>query len=651
MSSFKRRVPAVASSVGSHASTSAAAQLPAGVRPSATSSLPQPLLSTGIASLDDLVAGRGIPSGTSLLLIPEAYAASSSSSTNSSSRDPWTVNTAEPYTDLLLAYSLAQGIAHQHHNLVITQHPQPLLQSLMARIGDSSQDAPPAQADAAQTEQPQQPQDSLKIAFRYANLPILNSESRSSNASSSQDSEDAKKEFPSTFDLSRRISPRTLEKAKADGIVECIDIPGSHADPYEHAWTAIQATAQRLKAAAKQNPTQAPPVLRIHIRALGSPAWQEHSTSTATLTRFLLRIKILLRSLSVPTFPASSSQQPLIPAIATISLSSHILTGPPSLLSSAYRENDDDIDIAHRLASLADTTLALSSFEARPSLRHLLVPSGDKKSKSGKSSSSSLSKHGYTGAIRVLHSASGIGGWNSEVVRASVLRGMSSSASSNTSSGGGGAGGGSSGAGENDLAFRVGRKKLAIELLNVDDVGLARKEEEEQQASAAAGSSAGKQSLDGGFAQKMEELRIKEEELRAIAMGLGGAGGSAADGGAKNAAASPASPSSPSSSFQKKAPTASPSSTPKPGTKPQPQPTGAMPKFGGLASLRQKGLAARAAASSSAASGGAPRSVSVELEGSASPTTGASKAEGPAPTPKAQHRRPVFETRPDQLEF
>ncbi|KAE8219314.1 hypothetical protein CF319_g6968 [Tilletia indica] len=613
MSSFKRRTPA-ASTATVGIATTPSSSLPIGLKPSPTSSLPQPLLSTGITALDDLIAGRGIPSSTTLLLIPEDYASPSVG-------DPWTVIAAEPYTDLILAYGIAQGIAHQHTNIIIGQQPALFCNSLMARIGDG--DILPTTTAAAQSST--DTSDQLKIAFRYANLPILNSSNADqddnppSTSSTSTAKDAASKEFPSTFDLSRRISPQTLEDARKAGFLHCVDVaegagegPGS---VYDQAWVAIQDIVDKLKLRAEQSPDASPPVLRIHIRALGSPAWHPTPTSISTSTdqsRFLLRLKHLLRSLSVPSVPGMQSRRrtPLIPSIATLTLSPYALTTSSSSGTG---------DVAHRLSSIADTALALSSFDARPSLRHLLVaPSSSSSSKSRKST------HGYTGAIRVLRSAAGVGGWPNEVVRASVLRGMSSSSTSSADAGGGG------GAGENDLAFRVGRKKLTVELLNVDDVGLARREELDQQKEAGGGTKDG-----GDVLKMMEELRVKEEELRVRAAGGG------VRRGVQVTSPTPASTSS------------SSSATPPPVRASQPSTTAAKTTSsfklggGGLASLRAKGLAARAAATSN--EGRPPAPVVVELEGAeAGPRAGGG---GAGVGMRSAGRKPVFEKRADQLEF
>ncbi|CAD7061286.1 unnamed protein product [Tilletia caries] len=695
MSSFKRRTGASASasaavSASTPSSSSAAAILPVGVRRSATSSLPQALLTTGIPALDDLVAGRGIPSGTSLLLIPEDYTQPLTTARAAAAPlQPWALVPAEPYTDLVLAYGLAQGIAHQHTNLIIGEQPQHFAHSLMARIGDLP---PPVSSPSPVNTQASAKHDvdQLKIAFRYANMPILNSphpdqDDSSSASSSSNSAVPAAKEFPSTFDLSRRISPHILEQAERDGHLHCIDVSSlapaeSSGSMFDQVWDALQQIVGKLKLEAEETPDAPPPVLRIHIRALGSPAWHPSTSHShpVDLARFLLRIKTLLRSLSVPPVPGMSqhpSSGRTIPAIATLTLSPHALT------SSSSSSESGTVDVAHRLSSIADTALALSSFDARPSLRHLLIPP----TTSSSSSSARKSAHGYTGAIRVLRSAAGIGGAANEIVRASVLRGMSasssapsssssSSATGGASSEGGGGGGAGAGAGENDLAFRVGRKKLTLELLQVDDVGLARKEEQEQEQQN--GGHAGGGGGAGDVLKMMDELRVKEEELRLRA--VGGRTGSTSTAQQQPQPSPRQVPSSSPSPTARISPSpASPTSKAALGSGPHPT-GGAMNKLGmglgggGLASLRAKGLAARAAATATAsasvsstgptpgpsakeAGARARAPVVVELEGAGVEEGGRAAAAGAGGAGtgigSTARRKPVFEKRADQLEF
>ncbi|KAL9938118.1 hypothetical protein V8E36_002741 [Tilletia maclaganii] len=726
MSSFKRRVPAAAAAgvgqapsipsapLSSSASSSSAgpsnshSSLPTGVRPSATSSLPQPLLSTGVAALDDLVAGRGIPSGTTLLILPEDYTqplTTARASTSAAPLDPWTLAAAEPYADLVLAYGIAQGIAHQHTNVVIGEQISAFCQSLMARIGDEDGAGPsqstPTSTSSAQHPTPAAPSASsedekLRIAFRYANLPVINAagaddSDESSTSSTVPNNTPAKNEFPSTFDLSRRISPRVLEKARADSLLHCIDLePGllsaeDASSACDRAWSAVQEVVARVRSAADRSDGAAVPVLRIHIRGLGSPAWHDSRSGAdpAASLRLVLRIKALIRSLSVPPAPGmhahpasagpsapgiSTPSPTLIPAIATFTVSHHALL-PHSHLSHSHSHQPTHIDLAHRLSSLADTALALSSFDARPSLRNLLAPppatastATTKSAKRGGSKGKSV--HGYTGALRVLRSASGVGGWSNEVVRASVLRGMSSAGTAAAAAGGGsgpsgaasGGGGGSGGAGENDLAFRVGRKRLTVELLNVDDIGLARREEE---AAAAVTASAGGMGAAGSggegesFLRKMEEFQIKEEEVRASR---------------QRGIPTPAAPTlAPPTADATAAATMTTTLALRAPAQPTSTGSAGGPKLGGggLASLRARGLARAAAAASTSSSPtsspGAtastrPRPVSVELEGQRS----GRGATGPSGDPRGggagagrtPARKPVvFEKRPDQLEF
>ena len=132
MSSFKRR------------GTAAASALPAGVRPSSFSS-PVPLVSTGVPALDDILSGGGLSSASLFAIIPTTGTAALSASQIGASAttpaaqaesDHISRSAAEPYTELLLAYSLAQGIASKHTSLAIGEDVSGFASSIMARAGD-----------------------------------------------------------------------------------------------------------------------------------------------------------------------------------------------------------------------------------------------------------------------------------------------------------------------------------------------------------------------------------------------------------------------------------------------------------------------------------------------------------------------------------
>lgn len=165
--------------------------------------------------------------------------------------------------------------------------------------------------------------------------------------------------------------------------------------------------------------------LRIVIRAFDSPAWGGANTRKNTM--FLLRLRHQLRALAF-------REGGPIPCVAFMTLS-----------SSAATRTSDTANASHRYAQLCDGCIGLSSFAASPELRTAFSE--------------------YTGALRVFKTPA-IGTLSNPSLRASVLRGMGAATYATDVQHGGGSGGG-----ENNLAFKVKRKRLAIETLHLDIEG------------------------------------------------------------------------------------------------------------------------------------------------------------------------------------
>ena len=354
---------------------------------------------------------------------------------------------------------------------------------------------------------------------------------------------------------------------------------------FDTAFAQIQKIADGCIEARNRSPSSSPPVLRVCIRSLGSPAWQVRKGQRVEVEaiRFLTKLKGLLRSLALPSVSSvgtSTSAAPVaIPAIAMVTLSSYALSSIPSPLSGRAHSG---ANLVHRVSHVVDACISLSAFAPSPALR-TAFPS-------------------YTGALKVLRTPS-IGTLTNPSIRASVLRGMGAGSSDSGSAGEGGAGGG-----ENNLAFKVRRKRLVIETLHLD--------------------------IEGG----VSERRTKPPKN--------------ADQGSSSNLKKPTS-----ASFQRKAspatntPTtqASPKQSqpvPAPATPPTASPAPAAPKFGGLKSLRERGLAAASARASPAtlSSSSSPAPLEVELD-----TRKQAPRRDPPPT---QRRGPVFtSSRKEDYEF
>ncbi|CDW98727.1 hypothetical protein [Sporisorium scitamineum] len=630
MSSFKRRVNAASGSA-------IPAPLPAGVKPSSFSS-PVPLISTGVPALDDLLSGGGLSSSSDLLILPftgtaaqsAAQIGTSSTPAASAETDHASRAAAEPYVELLLGYSIAQGIASDHVGVVIGEDVRGLLGGLMARAGDLDEkvlekigsrstgddaervagpsdllstvndedDADNSEHKAASRSTAEdgkstdaQREREMKIAWRYSNMKQFNTTVNEPSSSSSEPTP-----FCHTFDLSKRIDSRIIQHAVDQGRLEMVDISTATQsaaaaaastsrrgiNAFEVAYKHIEAAATKCRLQAASAPTATPPVLRIAIRALGSPAWtvaRGQSRHTETI-RFLHRLKRLLRSLSL--VDPSPTSPPAIPSIAVISASSFLLSHP-----------SPGCNLPHRMIHSVDASILMSAFATSSVLRSAFSA--------------------YTGALKVLKTPA-VGTLTNPSIRSSVLRGMGTGAGAGKTAPGGSAGGreGGAGGGENNLAFKVRRKRLVIETLHLD--------------------------VEGGVSERRTKPPKNSEEVVGVKAAPTSTKDTVTQGGAKSSGAS-------GSSFVRRQPAAAVEVSSAAETSSTPT---APKKFGGLSSLRQRGLAAAAAASGASGAGGQQqREYAVEVDSANSNAHQHSHAKR---TPHAARNR-VANTRAEDLEF
>ena len=414
-------------------SPSHARKVPEGVR-SAPYDAPVPLLSTGIPALDDIMCGGGILAGSMLAFVPCASTANESAAMLGApmlggdlhaTYDDAAYSAAEAYTDLFLGYVTAEGLASHHVNVVIGESAESFVSQLMSQA-DESEETSSSAGSKVSASSSSTPKDSthvaediqrMKIAWRYGQQPR---EMRKHSLPSATTSH--------VFDLSRRISPDTIRQAKAEQQLTTVSLDTE--DPFRVAWDAILQAVEHCKIASHTRT----PVLRIDLRAFGSPMWMSPSTHSAEAIRFLLRLRSLVRTLSMP-MPGSTI--PPIPTLVSLSLSSHVYT--------LRKDARQGINLAHRLMHLMDGCIGLSSFAAMPGLLDIFPD--------------------FMGAVRVYKTPS-IGTLTNPSLRASILRGMGAGASLESGANEGGAGGG-----ENNLAFKIKRKRIAIETLHLDTDG------------------------------------------------------------------------------------------------------------------------------------------------------------------------------------
>lgn len=401
-----------------------------GVR-QASYNAPVPLLSTGVPALDDIMCGGGVLAGSMLLFVPCAETATGAiaelgaprmSSELQVAHNDQRVSAAESYTDLLLAYTTAQGIASHHTTVVAGEAADTFVTHLMGRAEDpdglNSDSLVPVEEEQSSEPTPEQAQ-RLKIAWRYDRLRAPQT-AELANANN----------FCTTFDLTKRMSPRLIQAARSNHLLHTFHVE-TGGDALEGAWNAIVQAADQCKAIAAK--AQAP-VLRVVLRSFGSPAWSDER-SGSDLVRFLLRVRSLARSLAMPT---QDAHIPPIPCLISVSLSSFLMS------SAAFEAG---VNVPQRVAHLADGCIGLSSFAASPGLRTLFPD--------------------FTGALRV-YCTPAIGTLVNPSLRASVLRGMGAGHApvGSSAQAEGGAGGG-----ENNLAFKLKRKRLVIETLHLDVEG------------------------------------------------------------------------------------------------------------------------------------------------------------------------------------
>lgn len=428
--------------------------------------LPLPLFSLGLQSINDVLTGVGLPSGSLALFLPQQSTSSRGGfADEDSDSERIRVEAAQAYADLANRYAAAQGIAAGHRVLVIGQGANRWVNGLMGWAGaqdtgsKTSDTRSPSSSSSVQTaeQRKKDPNDKLKVAFRYENMKRIQDDEGSDPSSSSSSSAQP---FVHPFDLSTRLSPQIIDEAKRSGNLVVRDIDDDDDDDdgstdatinsYEDAWATVASTVEVWRQQQSTSSDEDVLPARIVLPSMGSPSWSIPRSRTHAVEsyRLLLRIKTLLRQCAWPASPNDSSQspKPSMPIICTVSPSSTLLLESTS--SSAA--------VSRRLVSLADGALAFSSFAADPRLRALFGTAAPSSTDSDSSSSSNANKNVFTGSLLVLSTPT-MGSLKPPSIRASQLRGMSSSEA------------GASGAGsENSLGFKVRRKGVKVEVMGRD---------------------------------------------------------------------------------------------------------------------------------------------------------------------------------------
>lgn len=281
-----------------------------GTRPSVQNG--QLIVSTGVTSLDYLIGG-GLAVGTVLLIEEDRY---------------------NSYSHMVLKYFMAEGVLCGHELFLASaqDHPDDTLQELPAPILDDIASHSPLEG-RMQFGGPHGSQDAMKIAWRYQNLPKV----QSALASSSR--------FGHYYDVSKKMEPEIRRAANHHAFYLPEHSAGSSAtrspllESYSALLRSIQEVIHKGGFDGAAPPSKSRNVLRIGLQSLGSALWgddlccRDNPAHGHALTTFLYGLRALLRS----------------------SLSVAVLTVPSHLIQNRA--------VMGNITRLCDNAIALESFK------------------------------------------------------------------------------------------------------------------------------------------------------------------------------------------------------------------------------------------------------------------------------------------------
>ncbi|KAJ6665141.1 hypothetical protein lerEdw1_005372 [Lerista edwardsae] len=234
----------------------------------------QLLVSSGLPSLDHVLGG-GLAVGTLLLIEEDVYGL---------------------YSNLLFKHFLAEGIVCGHNLFIASakEEPTDILKAFPAPLNTSiNEKEEPATAMKCK----QNSQESMKIAWRYQNIPTL------------ETTQTAISKFGHYFDLSKTMAPQLIQNIKWHGFflpeetALCPDIKsGNMACGYIRLLHSIQKVIQQEGFDGSISQKKQRNILRIGIQSLGSVLWGDDICSTEnpqniySLTKFLYGLRGLLRT-------------------------------------------------------------------------------------------------------------------------------------------------------------------------------------------------------------------------------------------------------------------------------------------------------------------------------------------------------------------
>ncbi|XP_078106670.1 elongator complex protein 4 isoform X3 [Sander vitreus] len=264
-----------------------------GTRPSVQNG--QLLVSTGVTSLDYLLGG-GLAVGTVLLIEEDRY---------------------ESYSRMILKYFLAEGVVCRHELFVAAaqDNPDDILQELPAPILDDVAIHKPVEQPRLSCEA-QNSLDAMKIAWRYQNLPKV----QSALASSSR--------FGHYYDVSKTMEPEIRQAAKCHRFyptehpTQSSPTHSTMPESYSALLKSLQEVihSEGFDVAAPMSKSRN--ILRVGLHSLGSALWgddlccHDNPRNGHALTTFLYGLRALLRSslsVAVVTVPSHLIQRLHLP--------------------------------------------------------------------------------------------------------------------------------------------------------------------------------------------------------------------------------------------------------------------------------------------------------------------------------------------------
>uniref|UniRef100_A0A8C6SUA6 Elongator complex protein 4 n=1 Tax=Neogobius melanostomus TaxID=47308 RepID=A0A8C6SUA6_9GOBI len=277
-----------------------------GTRPSVQNG--QLLVSTGVTSLDFLLGG-GLAVGAVLLIEEDRY---------------------DSYSRMILKYFLAEGVVCQHELFLASAQDSPddILKELPSPIMDDVAIPKPMEQPRLSSD-PQDSLEAMKIAWRYQNLPKVQSTLTSSSR------------FGHYYDVSKTMEAEIQQAAKCHRFY-LPDHPNQTApthSPMLESYSALLKSLQEVIQKEGFEVSKSRNILRIGLHSLGSSLWGDdlcccdNPKHAHALTTFLYGLRALLRSSL---------------AVAVVTVPSHLIQNRA---------------LMGRIAKLCDTAIALESFK------------------------------------------------------------------------------------------------------------------------------------------------------------------------------------------------------------------------------------------------------------------------------------------------